>query len=328
MDTIKIYVENMFKTLPKTGELKKLKGDILCNMEDKYSELKAEGKSENEAIGIVISEFGNIDEIIKEFGIEIEEKKTDNKLPIIHLEEGREYLSMKKKTSFIVSIGVMLCMLAGAVLITLSQLIGDGLLFTALTGDAKDFAMIIPVILIVAPAIGLFIYAGTKMEKYKYIDDGKFNFSMGEKVIIEEEIQDLSKSKSLGIIIGVCLCVLSPLVLFIAGMFSETALVYGASGVVLIVAVAVFLFINLGGCDDGHKKLLKVGEYSDEVRRNNRVIGAVASIVWPLTVVIYLVWSFMYNSWHISWIVFPVTGILFGGFCGAYSIYNSKKESF
>ena len=38
-------------------------------MEDKYVELKAEGKSENEAIGIVISEFGNMEELIRELGI-------------------------------------------------------------------------------------------------------------------------------------------------------------------------------------------------------------------------------------------------------------------
>ena len=30
-------------------------------MEDKYTELKNEGKSENEAVGTVIAEFGNLD---------------------------------------------------------------------------------------------------------------------------------------------------------------------------------------------------------------------------------------------------------------------------
>ena len=42
---------------------------MLRTMEDKYEELKMEGKSENEAIGIVISEFGNIDELIDELGL-------------------------------------------------------------------------------------------------------------------------------------------------------------------------------------------------------------------------------------------------------------------
>lgn len=35
MKTIKNYLDNMFKALPKTSELSKLKSDLLCNMEDK-----------------------------------------------------------------------------------------------------------------------------------------------------------------------------------------------------------------------------------------------------------------------------------------------------
>ena len=38
-------------------------------MEDKYTELKNEGKSENEAVGTVIAEFGNLDELAEDLGI-------------------------------------------------------------------------------------------------------------------------------------------------------------------------------------------------------------------------------------------------------------------
>lgn len=328
METIKLYLENMFKTLPNTAELRKLKGDILGNMEDKYQELKAEGKTENEAIGIVISEFGNIDEIIKEFGIKVEEKKETNNKPLIEGENIREYLRLKKKTSFIVSIGVMLCMFGGALLITLSKLTEDGRIFTTLSGDAKDFAMITPVLIFVAIAVGLFIFSGAKMEKYEFIEKGRFTISTSDRFFLEEEKQRLNGSKTMGVIVGVCLCVLSPIVIFIAGIYSENGTVYGAALVVLIVSAAVFLFINLGGCDDGHKKLLKEGEYSEEVKKNNKVIGAVASIVWPIAVVIYLLWSFIYGAWGISWIIFPVTGVLFGGFSAVYTALHGKEESF
>ena len=63
MDTIKNYLDNMFSAFPKTAEISKIKENLFSNMEDKYNELKQSGKSENEAIGIVISEFGNIDEL-------------------------------------------------------------------------------------------------------------------------------------------------------------------------------------------------------------------------------------------------------------------------
>lgn len=59
MDTIKSYLETMFANLPATTEVLKAKDELWGMMEDKYNELISEGKSENEAVGTVISEFGN-----------------------------------------------------------------------------------------------------------------------------------------------------------------------------------------------------------------------------------------------------------------------------
>ena len=94
MDTIKTYLDNMFLNLPKTDEINTLKNDLLNNMEDKYNELKTQGKTENEAIGIVISEFGNIDELINEMGIKIDEPDENSR--ILSMEEVRDYLNVKK----------------------------------------------------------------------------------------------------------------------------------------------------------------------------------------------------------------------------------------
>ena len=70
MDTILGYLESMFATLPDTPELLRAKRELGQMMEDKYSELIAKGVSENEAIGTVISEFGNLDEVAQALGIE------------------------------------------------------------------------------------------------------------------------------------------------------------------------------------------------------------------------------------------------------------------
>ena len=69
METIRNYLETMFARLPVTLEVQKAKNELWQIMEDKYSELLQEGKTENEAVGIVISEFGNLDELAKELGI-------------------------------------------------------------------------------------------------------------------------------------------------------------------------------------------------------------------------------------------------------------------
>ena len=70
METIKTYLENMFSGLPDTPEVRKARYELEQMMEDKYSELKSSGKSENEAIGTIISEFGTIDELMEELNLE------------------------------------------------------------------------------------------------------------------------------------------------------------------------------------------------------------------------------------------------------------------
>ena len=42
METIRIYLENMFSRLPRTPEIIKLENDMLRTMEDKYEELYAD----------------------------------------------------------------------------------------------------------------------------------------------------------------------------------------------------------------------------------------------------------------------------------------------
>ena len=70
METIKNYLETMFRNLPDTDQVRKAKKELLQMMEDKFSELRNNGVSENEAVGTVISEFGNLEELAEDLGLE------------------------------------------------------------------------------------------------------------------------------------------------------------------------------------------------------------------------------------------------------------------
>lgn len=316
METIRIYLENMFSGMPKTAQMIELKNDMMVNMEEKYNELKAEGKTENEAIGIVISEFGNIDELMNELGVK-NEAEFDEK-PVVTLKEVYEYMDIKKSTGFFVGIGVVLCILGAASLILITQLIEDGYIFTQLTTDFKDIIGVIPLLLLVAIGVGIIIYSGMKLERYKYLEE-EINLPISVKVSLQQNFDRYTPTYTLTVIVGVILCILSPIILFISSAFNESASVYAVVILLLIVACAVFIFIYFGSIREGYTKLLKIGDYTVQKEKENRVIGAVASIVWPLAVILFLVGGFVYHAWHIAWIVFPITGLLFGMFSAAYS---------
>ena len=60
MEAIRNYLETMFLNLPNTPEVYKAKNELWQMMEAKYPELKNEGKSDNDAVGTVIAELGNL----------------------------------------------------------------------------------------------------------------------------------------------------------------------------------------------------------------------------------------------------------------------------
>ena len=101
METIKSYLEAMFASMPNTPEVKKAKAELLQMMEDKYNELIEEGVSENTAVGTVISEFGNLDELAEDLGLTKELQETherEESMPrhFLRMEEVEDYLNLMK----------------------------------------------------------------------------------------------------------------------------------------------------------------------------------------------------------------------------------------
>jgi hypothetical protein len=69
MEAIKSFLNNLFKNMSSTQEVVRAKEELLQMMEDTYTELRQQGKTENEAVGAVISEFGNLEELAPQLGI-------------------------------------------------------------------------------------------------------------------------------------------------------------------------------------------------------------------------------------------------------------------
>ncbi|GAE88714.1 permease prefix domain 1-containing protein [Acetivibrio straminisolvens] len=322
METIKSYLDNIFINLPKTKEMERLKREIYYNMEERYNELKNSGKPENEAIGIVISEFGNIDELLEEMDISPSSKS--GKYPVIDDDVAMQFISLKQKTSYLIATGVGLIFLGVTLLIFLFLLLERNLIFQFLSEDTREILPVIILFLFIVPAVALFIYSETKHEKYKFIEKGEFEISSSLRNILNSELPDINQKQSIRIIIGVSLCILSVVVLLAFSLYKPLA-EFGVCVMLLMIAAAVFIFITSSSVSDSYKKLMKTGDYNPEKIKQNKVIGAIAGVIWPLAVCIFLFCGFVFNLWHICWVVFPITGILFGGFAAFYSAIKADK---
>lgn len=75
MKVLREYLDNMFVNLPDTTRVQRAKDELWQMMEDKYNELVSGGKSEAEAVKTVISEFGNLEELMEELELDPTEWK-------------------------------------------------------------------------------------------------------------------------------------------------------------------------------------------------------------------------------------------------------------
>ncbi|MDP5276454.1 permease prefix domain 1-containing protein [Chengkuizengella axinellae] len=258
METIMNYLDNMFATLPKTKQMKAIKEDIFSNMEDKYNELKRSGKSENEAVGIVISEFGNIDELKREFDIDLNEEKED--LPSLTETEVNNYFKENKKNSMLIGAGVILCLLGVSLLILIPQLVSDGYITGFLDGGDR---LLIPFFILIAIATGMFTYAGMRMGfgKYRSIDK-RFELPLYLRKSIEIKNETFHPTYTLSVIVGVVLSILSPITLFIESTITGTASNYGVVFQLFIISIAVYIFVYFGWIKMSYDALLKIGRHS------------------------------------------------------------------
>lgn len=328
METIKNYLDNMFMGLPKTPQVQRAREELLAMMEDKYQELKAEGKTENEAIGIVISEFGNLEELAESLGISgyMKEEQERGEWNITS-DNAREYIDETGKYGIRIGIGVMCCILSPVILLILG-----GASETPSMRVSENLAGglgILILLVMVAVGVAFFILSSYAYQKYESLKKEEFWLDYETEAWVKEEKQDFQGGFAVSITLGVVLCVLSVVPICLAGMLFSVS-VFAQSicvGFLLImVSVGVFLFIMAGMKNSAYEVLLHEGEYSRKKKRSNKILDTVSSVYWSIVTCVYLGFSFLSGNWGSSWLIWPVAGILYGAVSGIIKAAVGHKE--
>jgi hypothetical protein len=267
METIIVYIENMFASLPKTLEMQRLKQEMLSGMEEKYLELKRAGKSENEAIGIVISEFGNIEELTAELGIH--PATPEQALPMLTEYEAYEYAAGKRSSGRWTGLGVLLCASGVALLIAM-----DTLFDFFVMGDMGLMLGMVGMFVLVAAAVGMFIHSGMMLDRFKNLEQG-FQLPYTLRMELQRGKALYAPTYRLALIMGICLCVLSPALIFAAAYIDDDFAPYGVSAFLLMAGVAVFLFVYYGNIQGAYTKLLEEPSIAAEKKEEERIAGVV-----------------------------------------------------
>ena len=314
METIRNYLETMFSRLPSTLEVQKAKNELGQMMEDKYAELIGDGKSENEAIGIVISEFGNLDELADELGIGSvviqENKGADSGIRTVALAEVKDYLHDRTRSAYAIALGVFLCIVSVC-----------GYLWNP-SGSwrPKGVFAISFMFLAVAVAVSLFLFAGFVMGRWKFLREQACTIDFATADYVHNRRESFRVTHAMMITIGVILCILSILpVVVLDGLFGWSA-GFGVVGMFVFVAIGVFLFVAAGNVNAGFTTILSLNKRGTigggfvpsqkQVTYKNETISRIMSVYWPTVTCIYLCWSFLSFDWHFTWIVWVIAALV------------------
>lgn len=329
MGTIQNYLDNMFMGLPDTPQVRRAREELLAMMEDKYQELKESGKTENEAIGIVISEFGNLEELAQTLGISGYMSREDTgegtNQHYVTMEDAREFLEVSFRQGARIGVGVMFCILSPVFLIVLGGAAKTGGLgVSEQTAGGLGLMMLL---IFVAIGVGILVMSGISYQKYEDWKKEELFLELGAENYVREEKADFQSSFAVLITLGVVLCVLSVVPVCIAELFGPaTEFAEGISvGILLfLVSIGVLLFIIAGVRKSSYDVLLQEGDYAPE--KADKVTEAVSSIYWCLVTFIYLGWSFLKMNWHISWVIWPLAGCLFAAITGVIQAVNQRPR--
>lgn len=249
----------------------------------------------------------------------------DTSVRCITMEEANTYLDHRKWASIRIALATMLCILSPVCLILLGAASNISVLpfnekFASFCGLAVLFVMI-------TVAVALFLLVGAKHSPYMFLEKEDFDLAYGVSGMVKEKQKVLKDTYTKCNISGVCLCILAPIVLTL-GFFTVNPLISAGfvSATLFLISIAVGLFVWGGVQWASMERLLREGEFAPEKHKESALEETVATVYWLLITAGYLIWSFLADSWGISWIVWPIGGIIFAAIREIFH-YLEKKDA-
>lgn len=342
MSVIDSYLDTLFRPYPDSPRLRSARAELAAMMEDKLADLQAEGLTETQALGRVIAEFGSLDEVAPVLGIDQEVGEVNGRAdrtapgddrPRLDLEGVQRCAETSERAQPLHALGVatfVLCPVPLLLLIAASVSRG---------GAAQNWATAIGITcVLVLVALGILLSSRraarlSALEHGSGMTEGEVALSPSATRWIEDRARQEAQRTALLRGIAIALFVLAAVptvVLSTVASGSAVAPLLGVCGTLMMVAAGVYLSVRTRGAEHARDMLLASEEDDEEeaLTRAYPVLGVVMAVYWPLTVAIFLAWSFIGGDWGTSWVIWPIAGILYGAlWSGGGALMSARRRN-
>lgn len=256
---------------------------------------------------------------------EFTDDSADRICKLVSMEDANQYIAHRKWASGRIALATVLCILSPICLFLLGG--ASEMPEVRMSDSFLVFCGLAVLFVMVAIAVAVFIYVGFKHSPYEFLEKENFELAYGVSGMVRERQKTFRNTYIKGNIIATCLCILSPIVLLLGAFTANSLLtVVFLCALLLIVGLAVGIFVAVGVQWASMERLLREGEFAPKEKAESKLSSVIANVYWPLATAIYLVWSFLSGNWHITWVLWPVAGILYGALMGVVKLFAEKDE--
>ena len=310
METIRNYLESMFRGLPLTEKVARAKSELLQMMEDKYTELIRNGKSENEAVGEVIQNFGNLEDLAEDLGISDilhDTKKAGENRRKLTFDEVTSFVARKRKALILRSVGISLFIMC-----VIFPILCDAFRINKAVGPALMFFSI---------GLGVIFQclSHSMMEDWRFIKTEPCSIDPVATDYLKNKNRDFLPVYSICSSVGILLCIVSFIPsIFLSEVGGHMMDELGGASLFVFVGVGVALIVFANGMKKSFARLMGLNTQTDFVEEKddlkkikNPTARIILSVYWLVITSIYLCVSFLSFQWHMTWLIWPVAAAVF-----------------
>ena len=244
----------------------------------------------------------------------------------VSMKEAQEFMSIKKKGAKPVAAAVALCILSPALLILLAGF-ADAQKFQ-ITETIAVAVGVAGLFVFITAAVALFIYCGIREKRLEYLTKENLELEADVEELVRGMEQAYEGTFARELTAGISCCILAAVPLVIAGVVGSADYVCcGLVSLLLVfVAVGVYMIVKVGIINGSFHTLLQTGEYSKEEKMTKKKMNLFASAYWCIVTAVYLAASFLTMRWDMTWIIWPVTGVIYPAFAAILKAAGMKNS--
>lgn len=242
---------------------------------------------------------------------------------IVTLDEANEYINLAEMYYKKIAMVVSMFVISPIALLFLRSASKNNII--SLRVNVSIAIGISILLIIVACGMVISILSRMSFRKYHYFDTENISTEYGVYGIIKSKKEAYEDSYKKGLVFGIFICIISVIPVFITNVIKNSFFNICAMCIMFImIAVGINFIIKVRGMMRTYRQLLEEENYTREKKQEAKKNEELTKFYWCFIVAIYLAISFFTNNWETTWIIWPVSGVLFSAILSLKSMLEKK----